>query len=789
MTKVAPRQAGDKKEIQLKQSDDGTDRAQPQPREGREQEQEPGSNTRRNTGQKPGKQPASPHHTPLYPKHSIMLLWVGFGILFLWLLIVTILFGREQPSPPTPSATPSTSTSASHPTATTPSAAAAAAAANEGTTSKDLDASVATTTTARPTTSDVVIPGTLDVSGKVTVDTVDIVATTNSTSKVSGALVVGGGVGVSGQVTSETMETVAGLVVGDGVTINGGAIDMSGANANTFKLKAAEAAALTFQHGTTAVLKLDTTNTASSTETTGSVVVTGGVGVSGQVSARTMRTFATTASSSTTTGSLIVDGGVGVGGQVTAETMEAVAGLTVGGDVAINGGIIDLSGTNANTFKLKASEAAALTFKHGTTAVLKLDTTNTASSTKTSGAVIVTGGVGVSGQVTAETMETVAGLTVGDGVTINGGAIDMSGTNANSFNLAASQAAALTFKHGTTTVMKLDTTGTASTTATTGSVRVTGGLGISEQMTAKRLAVAKTQVQVTGSTNKAITMSTASSFIELTADASADANSVTMGAGSDGQLAVVKNSDGQTARVNSVDILAGEARMFVYDSTSATWAPMETSSMASNVTNLGKAQSVVNLGKAQSVVVTSASVAIDGIGQTSVAVVTPTGIVGFGTAALVALDQNTGDSYFGHSVAMTDNWAIVGTFGAKKAFIFKNTAGTWGTTAVFALDQNTGDSYFGFSVAMTDNWAMVGAYDAKKAFVFPGYGQLNTITGATAGDVLVLSVSSGKSLALSSGGNIKMGSKNIALNGNSGDTVSLLYDGTVWLITSKSING
>ena len=53
-----------------------------------------------------------------------------------------------------------------------------------------------------------------------------------------------------------------------------------------------------------------------------------------------------------------------------------------------------------------------------------------------------------------------------------------------------------------------------------------------------------------------------------------------------------------------------------------------------------------------------------------------------------------------------------------------------------------------------------------------------------------LSVAAGKKLSLVKGGNIKMGTtcKCIALDGDEGDTVSLLYDGTNWLITSKNIN-
>jgi hypothetical protein len=163
----------------------------------------------------------------------------------------------------------------------------------------------------------------------------------------------------------------------------------------------------------------------------------------------------------------------------------------------------------------------------------------------------------------------------------------------------------------------------------------------------------------------------------------------------------------------------------------------------------------------------------------------------WGTTAAFNLDQNTGDTDFGYEVALTDNWMVVGAHSARKAFIFKNDGGTWGTTAAFNLDQNT--TKFGVSVALTDNWASVGANDANKAFLFkntPSTRQLTTITGATAGDFLVVSITSGKELILSTGGNIKMGTKDIILNGDNGDTVSLLYDGTNWLITSmhKNIN-
>ena len=127
----------------------------------------------------------------------------------------------------------------------------------------------------------------------------------------------------------------------------------------------------------------------------------------------------------------------------------------------------------------------------------------------------------------------------------------------------------------------------------------------------------------------------------------------------------------------------------------------------------------------------------------------------------------------------------IGGVGQTSLAILNTTAYS---TASASLDQNTGDTDFGQSVAMTDNWAIVGAFGAKKAFIFKTMQKLSTITGASAGDFLVLSVASGKSLQLSTGGNIKMGAKDIVLNGDNGDTVSLLYDGNFWLITSLRLN-
>ena len=91
--------------------------------------------------------------------------------------------------------------------------------------------------------------------------------------------------------------------------------------------------------------------------------------------------------------------------------------------------------------------------------------------------------------------------------------------------------------------------------------------------------------------------------------------------------------------------------------------------------------------------------------------------------------------YFGWSVAISDNYAIVGAYGeddasgfqSGKAYIFNVTTGA----LVHTLDNpnaystSSGD-YFGYSVAISDNYAIVGAYleddaggtTSSKAYIF-----------------------------------------------------------------------
>ena len=88
----------------------------------------------------------------------------------------------------------------------------------------------------------------------------------------------------------------------------------------------------------------------------------------------------------------------------------------------------------------------------------------------------------------------------------------------------------------------------------------------------------------------------------------------------------------------------------------------------------------------------------------------------------VASDRGAGD-WFGYSVAISGDYAVVGATrenedtiggntlnGAGSAYIFKNNAGSWSQVQkIVASDRGT-DDRFGFSVAISGDYAIVGAY-------------------------------------------------------------------------------
>ena len=97
---------------------------------------------------------------------------------------------------------------------------------------------------------------------------------------------------------------------------------------------------------------------------------------------------------------------------------------------------------------------------------------------------------------------------------------------------------------------------------------------------------------------------------------------------------------------------------------------------------------------------------------------------------IVASDREEKD-YFGYSVAISGNYAIVGaknedpgnTGKAGSAYIFEiDTSGNWSHKQKIVASDKGANDYFGYSVAISGNYAIVGAYNegtvAGSAYIF-----------------------------------------------------------------------
>ena len=93
-------------------------------------------------------------------------------------------------------------------------------------------------------------------------------------------------------------------------------------------------------------------------------------------------------------------------------------------------------------------------------------------------------------------------------------------------------------------------------------------------------------------------------------------------------------------------------------------------------------------------------------------------------AKLMASDAQSSD-YFGWSVAVSGDTAVIGAYGeatggtaAGAAYVFTRTGGSWTQQAkLMASDAVDGD-YFGYSVAVSGDTAVIGASNADAAYIF-----------------------------------------------------------------------
>eukprot|EP01084_Bolivina_argentea_P242252 406463_1 len=83
---------------------------------------------------------------------------------------------------------------------------------------------------------------------------------------------------------------------------------------------------------------------------------------------------------------------------------------------------------------------------------------------------------------------------------------------------------------------------------------------------------------------------------------------------------------------------------------------------------------------------------------------------------LVAGDGNAKD-YFGRSVSIAQNYALIGAYGdddkgsnSGAAYIFEMKNNEWVEIAKLVAGDGNAEDYFGYSVSIAQNYALIGAY-------------------------------------------------------------------------------
>jgi hypothetical protein len=358
-----------------------------------------------------------------------------------------------------------------------------------------------------------------------------VTVNTSSTSTATGALVVTGGVGVGENLNVGGQLTVTGNLVVNGTTttINSTTLSVDDveielgqvasptditADGGGIRLKGTTDKLISWSNAT----KYWTFNQpvqASSVENTPIGSATRNTGAFTTLTANSATTFtANTASSNTTTGTLVVSGGVGVSGQVTAATLSgnhtggsgAFTTLTTSSTTTLSppSASVTISPTGTGTVTIAPATAGSINnMSIGTTtraagAFTTLSATSTfsvtdstESSTTTTGAFVVAGGIGVAKQATLNNVRITAttaatsvdsgALQVDGGVGINGAVYAGSLQNTPIGSVTRNTGAFTTLTANSATTF---TANTASTTTGTGTLVVTGGVGISGQLTA-----------------------------------------------------------------------------------------------------------------------------------------------------------------------------------------------------------------------------------------------------------------------------------------------------------------
>ena len=87
---------------------------------------------------------------------------------------------------------------------------------------------------------------------------------------------------------------------------------------------------------------------------------------------------------------------------------------------------------------------------------------------------------------------------------------------------------------------------------------------------------------------------------------------------------------------------------------------------------------------------------------------------------VATFDTYTNSVFFGFNAKISpdERACVVTAHGSRKAFIFANIAGNWNTASVVVIDGYTSYSDFAHSLALSNNYIMLGSYTSRMVWVF-----------------------------------------------------------------------
>ncbi|HEX5124238.1 MAG TPA: hypothetical protein VFV97_13410 [Rhodanobacteraceae bacterium] len=174
---------------------------------------------------------------------------------------------------------------------------------------------------------------------------------------------------------------------------------------------------------------------------------------------------------------------------------------------------------------------------------------------------------------------------------------------------------------------------------------------------------------------------------------------------------------GTTALIGAVDVSNWEGAIYVFTQTGGVWTQgqefMADDGVPGDQATFGTAIMI----DGDTAVIGALGATVNGhANQGAAYVFTETGGIWTQVAKLVA-DDSSANNYFGQAAAISGENIVVGAYGASvngnalqgAAYVYTNVGGTWTFVKKLVADDAAGGEFFGRSVAMSGNRALVGA--------------------------------------------------------------------------------